>query len=466
MRAARLAVVSPYWTFWEHTLGPGTREQRLGVARRVAGTLSDLGEVACIEELASPESGRALAQRLRPAPPDAVLVLQAMAVPPSHALALLEQLPGVPVVVCALSPSGALPAEVDHGTITAQGATVGAPMLTNVMSRRGLPFDLVLAREGDPVLREPVRAALAAGRLRRARLGRVGRPLEGYLHVDADNDALRWATGIEMVEIPPAEVLERYRDVPADRVRELTEQLRAWDVAPDVDEGEGLQRSLRVAVALEDLVADHRLDAGAMNCHVPEIRFSEEIGVTPCYGLGRLTSAGVPWTCTGDVVTAVALLTTKLLGGAAVYHEIETVDHATGEVVLANSGEHDLTWLAPGARPALRRNGWFCGVDPRCGVCATFPPAPGPATLVGFTPHPAAPRGFRYVVARGELTARSFPATGTVNGAFRFASGSVAEAWGRWARAGVNHHSSATPGDLADAVTAVARHLGLEAVEA
>ncbi len=158
------------------------------------------------------------------------------------------------------------------------------------------------------------------------------------------------------------------------------------------------------------------------------------------------------------------MLTTKRLGGAAVYHEIEAIDYATDEVVIANSGEHDLAWLAPGQRPRLRPNGWFCGKDAHCGVCAVLEPAPGPATLVGFTPHPAARGGFRFIVARGELTERTFPETGTVNGAFRFRDGPVEAAWGRWAAAGVNHHSSATPGDYATDVETVARHLGIEAV--
>jgi hypothetical protein len=43
---------------------------------------------------------------------------------------------------------------------------------------------------------------------------------------------------------------------------------------------------------------------------------------------------------------------------------------------------------------------------------------------------------FRFIVARGELTDRTFPETGTVNGAFRFADGPVEAAWARWAGAG------------------------------
>ena len=143
-----------------------------------------------------------------------------------------------------------------------------------------------------------------------------------------------------------------------------------------------LDRSLRAACALDDLVARHRLDAGAINCHVPEIRFGDDIGIAPCFALGRQTSRGIPWACAGDVVTAVAMMTLKGLGAAAQYHELESLDYETGELVVASSGEHDLAFA--GEQPRLVRNHWF-DRDARCGACACFGAPPGPATLVGFT---------------------------------------------------------------------------------
>ncbi len=465
----RVAVVHPYWDLWEHTAGSGFRSERMALARQVAARLADDVAVIGVHDFASVEEAGSLAPRLAEANPDAILILQTMATPPGYTLALLDRLPGVPIVIWALHETGLVGSAVTHREITTQGATVGAPMLVNVLSRRGIPFELVLGRPGDPRTHERVvrsiRIASVAQQLRRARLGRVGQPIDGYLHVDVDPAELRQAVGIEVVDIDPNEIVEAYRRVPGDAVRALEDELgRDWLFEEDLTLDDTLARSLRAALAIEEVARSHRLDAGAFNCHVRQFRFGEPIGIAPCFGLGRLTSDGMPWTCTGDVLTAVAMLTTKRLGGAALYHEIETIDYATGEVVIANSGEHDLAWLAPGERPRLRRNGWFCGKDPHCGVCAVFEPAPGPATLVGFTPHPAARGGFRYVVARGELTARRFPATGTVNGAFRFAVGSVEEAWVRWASAGVNHHSSATPGDIALDVAAVASYLGIEAV--
>ena len=239
---------------------------------------------------------------------------------------------------------------------------------------------------------------------------------------------------------------------------------RDWTVEADVDEGESLDRSLRAALALEAVVDDHGLDGGAFNCHVPQFRFGEPIGIAPCWGLGRLTSGGRPFTCTGDILTAVAMLTTKRLGGAAVYHEIEAIDYATGEVVIANSGEHDLAWLAPGERPRLRRNGWFCGKDPHCGVCAVVRARSGAGdagrvhaapTLAGRLPLcRRARRADRAAVPRDRHRQRRIPVRG------RTGRGGLGALGG----AGVNHHSSATPGDLAADVVAVAGHLGIEAV--
>ena len=194
-----------------------------------------------------------------------------------------------------------------------------------------------------------------------------------------------------------------------------------------------------------------------MNCHVTEIRFGDQIGITPCFGLGRSTTRGVPWTCVGDVLTAVAMLAGKLLGAASQYHELEAIDYTTGEFVIASSGEFDLGF-GDGTPPRLLRNGWFAS-DARCGACACFAGPEGPATLIGFA---QVGDGYRLIAAEGALTGRSFPATGTANGGFRFTRG--LEGWRAWCRAGANHHSSATPGAFAPAVEVLGRFAGLEAV--
>lgn len=417
--------------------------------------------------IASRADGEALARALGRAGSEVLIALQTMAVPPAFALAALDALPRLPVVVWTAHRHARVAADFSHGDITTEGATVGAPMLTNVLVRRGRPFVLVAGRIDDPEAQGRVAAAARAGavasQLRRARVGRVGRPIDGYDCVDADPARLHAATGIELVAIEPSEVRDRYLSVEPARIEELERETRATFTIDASAGGETLARSLRAACAIEDLVRDHRLDAGAMNCHVPEIRLGPEVGIAPCFGLGRSTSVGIPWSCAGDVVTAIAMLTTCRLGGAALYHELESLDYETGELVIANSGEHDLAFCDPAERPALRQNDWYLN-DAVVGACACFGAQAGPASLVAFTELDAPTRGYRFIVAEGEFTSTRWPATGTPHAAFRFRHVPAPQAWERWARAGANHHSSATPGELGEAVARVGAFLGVEVV--
>lgn len=514
----RIALLAPYWDFFEANVPFDLRADRTALLDDVAALLAP--DVCCAELADGEASGVAAAERVRAARAEALVVVMAMCVPPAYALAALDALPELPLVVAVVSRSDDLGGGLTHARIAAEGATVGGPQLTNVLHRRGRLHALVVgtpgaalgadlrtalaaARSGAagivpasppgpapappgpapappppapagphrPAPRPPSpadeqRAAHAAVRLRAARIARVGRPIPGYDCVDCDDDALRAATGIELVDVAPATVQAAYRAADPERVAAIEAETRAtFALAGDVEAGETLARSVRFAAAVEALDDELGVDAGAMNCHVPELRFApDEPGITPCYALGRETTRGIPWSCAGDVVTAVALLSVKLLGGAALYHEIEALDHDSGEALLANSGEHDLAFADPAVRPMLQRNRWWAS-DPRCGACACFGPAPGPATLVAFTPHHAEPSGFRYVVAEGAFGARRLPETGTPNAAFRFAGGEdVTRAWARWVGGGVNHHSVATPGRLGGAVAALAARVGVGCV--
>ncbi len=428
----RVTLFQPYWDFWEAVVPFDLRGDR----DRLAGEVRSRLDVEWVEQEQA----------------ECIVVLETMATPPAWTLA---ELPDLPLVVFAAHRRSRVPESFDHAAITTEGATVGTPMLTSVLVRERRPFELVVGRIDDPaVLGEvlsAVRGAAAATRLRGARIARVGSPQNGYACVDTPSELLSARLGVEVVQLAAAEVKAAFDAVPEARTRELldeTRQLYSVEV-----EDEGLTRSIRAAAAIEDLVATHELDAGAMNCHVPEIRFGG-IAVTPCFGLGRSASRGVPWSCTGDVLTAVALFVSKALGGAAQYHELETYDYETGEFVLASSGEHDLD-LAPGARPALVKNAWFAG-DDCTGVCACFSAPAGPATLLALADIGG---DYRLIAAEGAFTGRSFPSTGTANGAFRFDRG--LEGWTTWCRLGANHHSSATPGSLAAAAAACARFVGI-----
>ncbi len=463
----KAAVILPYWDFWEESAGGlSFRTDRRSLLDRIVGEVNQTGlDVTWSGVIDSPRSGAEAASHVRQQEAEVLLVAQSMAVPPTYALAAIKRLGNLPVVVWAVQEGATLRSGFDQSDITMMGATVGTPMLTNILVRTGRPFELVVGDLNDGQTVKAVGRTLRAGgvafSIASARIGRVGRPIDGYACVDVEDEVLAAATGIRLVPVDPAEIRERYEAIRPDSLE--AEVRTGYDDM--TEDQEGRVRSLRLAAAMEELDRSYRLDAGAMNCHVAEIRRGDQPGVTPCFGLGRETTRGIPWACAGDVLTAVAMLVAKRLGGAALYHEIEAIDFATGEVVIANSGEHDLDWCDSGTRPTLISNPWY-EPDSITGASVWFELPAGPATLVGFTPHPTEPGGFRLIAAEGEITERSFPRSPTVGGAFRFAGGvPVEEGWRSWAMAGVNHHSAAAPGHLAAEVGVVARYLGIGFVQ-
>ncbi|HTW98814.1 MAG TPA: hypothetical protein VMD59_08565 [Acidimicrobiales bacterium] len=459
---ARLAVLTPYWDFWEHTVGPALRAERRAEAETLAGQLAAAASVVAVVQAADPIEASQAAARLGAL--DVVVVHAAMAVPPRTVTAFVEAIEPAPaVVVFAANSAGfRVSGDFDHGDITRHGATVGAPMVVSALRRAGSEPSVVLGRLDDGAALARLRAAVAragaAARLRRARVGVIGGPLPGYDHVVTDPGRLRDGLGVTLVPIDPAEVAAAYEAVRPERLEPLHAELTARFSLGVGAEGASLERALRAAAAIEDLCVAHRLDGGAMNCHVPAIRLGEPIGVAPCYAIGRMTSRGVPFTCVGDVLTAVAMVVVAALGRPTLYHELEAIDYGSGELVVANSGEHDDRFWLPPARPVLRRNDWFLAEAGRCSLCAEGVLPAGPATLVNLTEESAG--GYRFVTARGELSGRGFAGTGTANGAFRFLAPDAVAAWEAWTAAGPGHHSCLTVGDAGDDVADLARRLG------
>lgn len=451
-----ILVVHPYWSFWESSVPGDLRADRARFLVEATAVLEGHAEVVRSVLVDDPAGAAAALEGLPPV--DAVVVVASMAVPPATGMAAVELVPGVPVVVWAVSRRSTLREDFSHSDVTTEGSTVGGPMIASALARAGRPYSVVASTLAQPgAIGADVTAAVAAGRLARARLLRIGAPIPGYTTVVPPSGVTAFP-GVEVVDIPPGEFAGRVQAIDRSAVDQVIAAIAAESVlAPDVDP-EGLARAAAAEVVLREIVAQERCAAGMINCHDASLRPSAEFGIAPCLALGRLTSDGVPFTCTGDALTAIAMLAVQALGHPSLYHEVEALDHERDEAILANSGEHD-RGLCTGPAMDVGPNVWYAH-DPVTAPCARFSIGPGPASLVAFVFAPVP----RFVVAEGTFTGRSSPATGTVNAGFRFDSGSVGEAWARWARAGVTHHSAATNVHLADDIERVARLLGVDCV--
>lgn len=452
--AGRIGVVLPYWDFWETSVPWDFRADREALLAEAVDIASRVGVVAFAALLSDEQTATALRPAIQDL--DALVIVSTMAAPSATTMALVAGVTNVPILVWALSQLPHLAEGFSHTDITTAGSPVGTPMVTSALARAQMRFDVVATS-----IREPeaavmaIRSVVTAGRIARGPLLVIGSPIPGYTTVVPPTES---DFPINEVAVP-AEVFANSAHSSSTeqvqlRIAEIREQ---FDVQSHVSEL-SIQRAAQAEVALREIVQKTGAVAGTINCHETALRGNPDFGIAPCLALGRLTTDGVPFTCTGDVLTAVAMFTLQSLGYPTLYHEVEAIDFENDEVVLANSGEHDLG-LCP-HRATLVPNHWYSH-DAIVGPCALYSIPAGPASLVAFVMAP----GPRFIVAEGRFTGHSYLETGVPNAGFRFQGKQVQDAWAQWAKAGVTHHSAATNAHVADAIHRVASHLNADVVQ-
>lgn len=450
----RVALLMPYWSFWESSVPWDLRADREQLLTEAVAIASQCAEVSLATLLTDPDSTDSAMQQATDV--DAIVIVSTMAVPSSTTTKALDMASEAPVLVWALSRSDHVTSDFSHTDITTAGSSVGTPMITSALARDGRPFDVVATSlsQTEGILRA-LRRTITAGQILRRPFLAIGEPIPGYTTV-VPPDASQTFPGRVTLAASVLTQATATADVAAVEHR-ITQIRGQFQVDSAVTEA-SLTKAAQVEVGLRDIVDKTGTLAGTINCHDPTLRGNASFGFAPCLALGRLTTDGVPFTCTGDLLTALAMAAVRGLGHPALYHEVEAFDFEAGEIILANSGEHDLSLCSGVAQ--LVPNNWFLD-DPIVGPCARYSLPPGPASLVAFVMVPEP----RFVVAEGEFTDRQFPATGVANGAFRFFHGCLEEAWTSWILAGVTHHSVATSGHVAEEIAVIARLMSADFVK-
>jgi len=260
--------------------------------------------------------------------------------------------------VWAAHETGLVDGAFDHASITTQGATVGAPMLSNMLSRMQRPFDLVLGRITDP-----------AGH--RARPGGAAHRRRGVRHPASTTGAHPAAPSraISTVDVPDDELHAGYGHRGSLRRARRSRRCLAGPSSPARTAGAGrrspselgirrrvsdrgrgsLDRSLRAAPGARGLVAAAtRSTAGRSTVTCPSSGSAIEIGIAPCWALGRLTTMGKPfnvhrrhpdcqWPCWSRSGSA----------EPRCIHEIEAIGLCDRELVIAQQRRAHLPWARP-----------------------------------------------------------------------------------------------------------------------
>lgn len=330
----------------------------------------------------------------------------------------------------------------------------GANSACHALRDQGRAFDFWFGNPREPELRRQlqskIRAARAIRRLATLRVGVVGEPPPGFAFSGASADALRAATGVELVCLDLAQVLREAEALPESEWQPVLERA-AGQIRDLPRTAPGTIKFARVTARLAQHRAHHDLGALAIRCW-PE--FFREFGAAACSTLSFFTEAGLVAACESDIHGAISMfLARELSGGRPPYlGDLVHVDEAHNSVVFwhCGAGAFSLAHPATGARAGGHPNNGL-------GLTLEFGLKPGPVTICRLSY--SASRYRLLIIAAEALDApQRFHGTTVEVRLPGEARARVTELM----RAGFEPHYALVHADIASELADLARLLGLE----
>ena len=378
----------------------------------------------------------------------------------------------VPVIVLNLAPEPA----IDYATFNALGdrtqmtgewlAHCGAcpvPEIANVFKRANVCFHQVTGvLEGDPVCWNEVdrwvEAARVAAAMSENRLGLMGHYYSGMLDIysDVTLQCATFGTHIEMLEVDELAAFRREvtAQAVAARVREFHD---VFDVQPDCA-SEDLEQAARTSVALDRLVAEHRLGSMAYYYKGSGVAENEATLASIILGTSLLTARGVPVAGEYEVKNAQAMKIMDLFGAGGSFTEYYAMDFNDDVVLMGHDGPGHIA-IAQG-KTKVRPLKVYHGKVGR-GVSVEMAVKHGPVTLLSVIE--AAGGKLALLCAEAESVPGPILEIGNTNSRYRFACG-AREFVNRWNSHGPAHHCAVGVGHLTPQLGKLGSLLGIETI--
>lgn len=176
------------------------------------------------------------------------------------------------------------------------------------------------------------RAARARRRLQGSRAGVVGRPSDWLIASDPDRAAVRDRLGIELVDIPMAELVTEIRcglcEEPSGFPLKSIRHSINPKVTQDVFDG-----ALEIYGAMKRLIGRYGLSAVTVRC----FDLLTAVGNTGCIALALLNAEGIPAGCEGDIPAMLTMCVSNALFDVPGFMANPSrMDPSTGEMVFAH----------------------------------------------------------------------------------------------------------------------------------
>ncbi|MGQ9555582.1 MAG: hypothetical protein ACUVWR_15890 [Anaerolineae bacterium] len=365
-----------------------------------------------------------------------------------------------PVIVWNTQQIRFLPEEASFDLIMVNSGFAGVPEMTSALLRTGRRFWTVTSHIEDAAgvqqLVEWIAAAGVVRRLRTARIGTIGAPFEGATDMMVDQLALRHSIGPVCWPIEPETVAVAMATIPqADAEALVASESVRYRLAI---EPAAFERSCRLALALEQVVRERRMDALASFDYI--WLNMANVGIIASYGTGRLCALGIPTTTEGDVMQAASMLALQQLAGEATFIEPYVIDFDREAAILSHDGHGNPAMAAAPGDVTIRASIYYEGHHGR-GASFEFAYRPGPVTLLSLI---HGQEGWRLVMAEGESLAIEPRPVAAPQMLFQPKSKAIASWCDAWLMAGGPHHMALAYGHLVGPLKKVAHLLGVSIV--
>lgn len=452
--------------YWPQFAGLKERLERC--VARVAQKLARPGvEVVNIGLVDNPERAHAAGREFRREDVD-LIFLHATTYALSSTVLPVVQRARVPVIVLNIAPEAAIDYAAFNrlgdrtrmtGEWLAHCSACPVPEIANVFRRAGLRFHEVAGvLEDDPECWGEVDAWVDAARVAAAmgcnRLGLMGHTYGGMLDIQADAtlQAVTFGTHVEHLEVDELSGLRRGVSAAAVAGR-VAEFRAAFDVQPDCAERD-LEESARTSVALDEMVAGHRLGSLAYFYSGTGVPENEATMASIILGCSLLTARGVPVAGEYEVKNVQAMKILDLLGVGGSFTEYYAMDYNDDVVLMGHDGPGHVA-IAEG-KAKVRPLGVYHGKVGR-GVSVEMAVRHGPVTLLSVIEDAGK---LALLCAEAESVAGPIMEIGNTNSRYRFVCG-AREFVRRWNSHGPAHHCAVGVGRAADRIDKIGRLLGI-----
>jgi L-arabinose isomerase len=378
----------------------------------------------------------------------------------------------VPVIILNLAPEAA----IDYATFNQMGdrtAMTGewlahcsacpVPEIANVFKRAKLPFAQVTGMlHDDPECWDEVDAWIDAARVAHVmahnRLGLMGHYYNGMLDIYSDTtlQCVTFGGHLEILEVD--ELAAMRRDVSAAEITARVAEFHAqFDVQADCPADE-LARAARTSVALDRLVAEHRLGSLAYYYMGTGNAENEDAISSIILGNSLLTARGVPVAGEYEVKNAQAMKIMDTFGAGGSFTEYYALDWRDDVVLMGHDGPGHLA-IAQG-KTKVRPLSVYHGKVGR-GLSVEMSVKHGPVTLLSVVE--TADGRLMLLVAEGESVPGPVLEIGNTNSRYRFSIG-ARRFVNDWNAQGPAHHCAVGVGHLAGKIEKLGRLLGMETV--